>query len=124
MNQPTTDSEQPHLAAIQASVSAGFRFANLADQGQRGELIAIYAERWHAGVVDTYAVMDETEAWGARFRAEDYREGGDNPLWHIAGTTAEVITQLLGLPQPGSPGAPLRAFRTPSELWLPRAGMA
>lgn len=41
-------------------------------------------------------------------------------VWHQAGATADVITELLDLPASGNHGAPNLARRAPSALWLPR----
>lgn len=104
------------IAAIVRSREAGFHFLHLrADD----EVVAIHAERWRAGAVDSYLVRAARDAYAARFRAEEYGRSGGGPLWHTLGTAAEVITELLALPPHGSPGAPVLAHRAPSELWLP-----
>ncbi|MQA07492.1 MAG: hypothetical protein GEU98_02880 [Pseudonocardiaceae bacterium] len=108
------DAIAPHIAAIVRSKDAGFRFLHVRD---KHSVIAIHAERWRFGAVDAYTVRAPSEAMAARFRAEDYGRG--DPLWQVTGTVAEVITELLGLPPHGAPGAPTRARPAPSELWIP-----
>jgi hypothetical protein len=117
MTPPVTSEEAPHIAAIQRSVNAGFRFVHLRAPDS-GVVEVIHAERWSCqGVVETYAFRDTTEALGARFRCEDYPYG--DPLWEISGSVAEVIRALLELPPHGAPGAPVLARRASSSLWLP-----
>ncbi|WP_406690714.1 hypothetical protein REH65_00265 [Saccharopolyspora sp. ID03-671] len=111
-----TSDETPHIAAIRRSVNAGFRFLHLSDADGR-EILAIHAERFRSGVVDTYTVRAMNEALGARFRAEDYPHG--DPLWQHHGPVDDVVTTLMALPTPGTPGAPNRTLRRSSGLWLP-----
>lgn len=113
---PLTDEETPHIAAIRHSKAAGFRFLHLPDSTGQA-IIAIHAERRHGEAVETYTIRSMTEALAARFRIEDYPSG--DPLWQEHGTVADVITALLTLPPPGSPGAPYRTRRASSALWLP-----
>ncbi|MQA07624.1 MAG: hypothetical protein GEU98_03550 [Pseudonocardiaceae bacterium] len=94
----------------------GFTFIHLRDP-DGGAVIAIHAERWLAGAVDTYTLRAIGEAVAARYRAENYPYG--DVLWQRTGTVAEVITELLALPRHGTPGAPTRARRAPSDLWIP-----
>lgn len=115
----SVDEEAPHIAAIQRSVDAGFRFLHLRDADGR-KIAAINAERTRGGVVETYTIQAMDQAVAARFRAEDYPNG--DPLWQQHGTVEEVVTALLELPPPGAPGAPNRTRRRPSGLWLPGEG--
>ncbi|WP_216213095.1 hypothetical protein [Amycolatopsis aidingensis] len=100
--------EQAAIDAIMRSREAGFCFTHLRDGG---ELTAIHAQRWRCGALDTYVVRSPTDAYAARFRAEDR-----HPLWQLGGPATEVIEALLDLPAHGTDGAPTR---TRSGLWLP-----
>jgi hypothetical protein len=112
------DDDREHLSAISLSVARGYRFVHMA--GHDAELFAIYAERRHGGVVDTYAVMAQSDAWAARFLADEYGNAQTpRPVWHLRGSTAEVIHAVLALPAPEQPGAPSRELRASSSLWTP-----
>ncbi len=93
---------------------AGFGF--LAHRDTHGEIITLQATRIRAGHIETVLIHDEHDALAARYRDEDEA----TVVWHQAGSTADVITELLDLPAPGTRGAPTRAGATPSELWIPR----
>lgn len=108
--------ETPHIAAVQRSVEAGFRFLHLRDS-EGHAVVAIHAQRLRGDVVETYTIRDMTEAVAARFRAEDYPNG--DPLWQEHGTVEEVIGALLSLPPPGARDAPRTTRRASSSLWLP-----
>ncbi|RRO17041.1 hypothetical protein EIL87_12260 [Saccharopolyspora rhizosphaerae] len=108
-----TDDETPHITAIRRSVDAGFRFLHLSDADGR-EVIAIHAECFRGGVVDTYTVRAMNEAVGARFRADDYPDG--DPLWQHHGPVVDVVTALMALPPPGVRGAPSQTLRRSSGL--------
>ncbi|TQJ04210.1 hypothetical protein FB471_3993 [Amycolatopsis cihanbeyliensis] len=90
------------------SREAGFQFTHLHNDG---ELTAIHAQRWRSGALDTYVVRSPTDAYAARFRAEER-----HPLWQLGGPAAEVIEALLDLPAHDTTGAPTR---TRGGLWLP-----
>lgn len=109
------DEEIPHLAAIERSRQAGFRFLRLPDNA--GNDAVIHAGRQLGAVVERYTIQDMTRAIAARFRVEDYPTG--DPVWQEHGTVHDVITALLDLPPHGTPGAPVLTRRTSSSLWLP-----
>lgn len=113
---PTNAERLPHIAAIRRSIDAGFTFLHLPEY-PGGPVGAIHAERRIVGAVETYTLRDMTEAIAARYRAEDYPHG--HPVWQLAGTVADVISELLALPGHGTPAAPNRTTRPSSSLWLP-----
>ena len=97
---------------------AGFGFVHHRDEA--GEIAAVQAVRVHAGLIETVLIHGKHEALAARCRDEPRAA----VLWHQAGSTADVITALLGLPAPGTRSAPSLAGRTPIGLWIPyRASM-
>lgn len=110
-----TDDEALCLAAIRRSVDAGFRFLRLSDAGGE-EILAIHPERFRGSVVDTYTMRAMTEGIGARFRVEDYPYG--DPLWQHHGPVDDVVTALMALPPPGTPGAPNRTLQRSPQLMV------
>jgi len=95
---------------------SGFSF--LAHRDDTGEIATLQAIRVRAGQIETVLIHGEHDALAARCRDEPH----PTAVWHRAGTTAEVITELLDLPAPGNRGAPVLGHRPPSELWLPPPG--
>lgn len=112
----TTDT---HIAAIRRAVLAGFHFLHLTNADGK-EVAAIHAERIQSDIAETFLFSAADQAIASRFRIDDYPHG--NPLWQQHGSVEDVITALLELPLPGSPGAPTRTQRRASDLWLPNAG--
>lgn len=110
----TADAE--HIAAIARSKTAGFRFLHVRDGGS---VVAIHAERWCSGVVDTYVVWSQNDAAAGRYRREDYGRPGTGPLWYRAGSVVDVVTDLVELPEHGAAGAPNHATRRHGDFWLP-----
>ncbi|GAB2659817.1 hypothetical protein GCM10027271_18150 [Saccharopolyspora gloriosae] len=105
----------PHLAAIRASVRAGFRFQHVPS---RGEVLSVHGFRASHGAMDTYVAHDRHDATAARYRLADLDRGTPQPLWQRHGNVADVVTELLELPPHGAPGAPGRTGSA-SALWLP-----
>ncbi len=104
----------PALDRVHDLVRAGF--AGVLHRDEHGEILAVQATRVRAGHIETVLIHDEHDALAARCRDEPEA----TVVWHRAGSTADVITELLDLPTPGTHGAPTLARATPSELWLPR----
>ncbi len=104
----------PALDRVRDLVRAGF--TGVLHRDEHGEILAVQATRLRAGHIKTVLIHDEHDALAARCRDEDEA----TVVWHRAGSTADVITELLDLPAPWAPGAPTVAQRTPSELWIPR----
>jgi hypothetical protein len=65
-----------------------------------------------------HAVRDEDEAIAAR-AVPSRRHGADDVVWTYEDGAVPTIQALLDLPDPDEPGAPHRARRAPSGLWLP-----
>jgi len=93
---------------------AGFTF--LAHRDEEGEVATLQATRIRAGHIETVLIHGEHDALVARCRDEPRAA----VVWHQAGSTADVIAELLDLPTPGTHGAPTLARATPSELWIPQ----
>lgn len=102
------------LDRVRDLVRAGF--TGLLHRDAHGEIAAVQATRIRAGHIETVLICDEHDAIAARCRDDDHAA----VVWHRAGSTADVITELLDLPAPWTPGAPNAARATPSGLWIPR----
>lgn len=94
----------------------GFGF--LAHRDAHSEIVTLQATRIRAGHIETVLIHDEHDALAARCRDESE----PTVVWHKAGSTADVIAELLDLPAPYQRGAPGLGRRPPSELWLPPPG--
>lgn len=105
---------RPALDSVRDLVRAGF--SGVVHRDAHGEIIAVQATRVLAGHIETVLISGEHDALAARCRDEDH----PTVVWHQAGSTADVIAELLDLPAPGNRGAPTLARRAPAELWLPR----
>jgi hypothetical protein len=104
------------LDRVRDLVRAGF--TGMLHRDEHGEIIAVQATRLRAGHIETVLIHDEHDALAARCRDEP----DPTTVWHSAGTTAQVISELLDLPAPGDRRAPVLGRRPPSELWLPPCG--
>ncbi len=104
----------PALDRVRDLVRAGF--TGMLHRNEHGEVIAVQATRVRAGHIETVLIPGEHDALAARCRDEDHPA----VVWHQAGSTTDVITELLQLPAPADPGAPTLARAAPSGLWLPR----
>lgn len=93
---------------------AGFGFLHHRDE--QGEIVVLQAVRVRAGHIETVLIHGEYEALAARCRDESHPA----VVWHQAGTTPEVITELLDLPAPTAHHAPTLTRTAPTGLWLPR----
>ncbi len=91
---------------------AGFGF--LAHRDEHGEIATLQATRIRAGHIETVLTHDDHDALAARCRDEPRAA----VVWHQAGSTTDVIADLLDLPATGS-SAPALGHRPPSQLWLP-----
>ncbi|MEU5848311.1 hypothetical protein [Saccharopolyspora shandongensis] len=104
------------IAAIEASMRAGFRFRHLP---ALDDLRAVQGIRVSSGAIDVYLAEAPHLASGARFRVEDIESGVAPPsLWYRNGTVGEVVYALLDLPPHGAPNSPNLARSRPF-LWLP-----
>jgi hypothetical protein len=105
-----SDEFAPHLTALRRCVGAGFQFQQFPE--------GISGARTRAGVIEVLLVRDTTDCVAARYRLDDLERPRPPALWSMAGSVAEVVDGLLGLPVHGEPGAPNLARS--SGLWLPR----
>ncbi|GAB2658155.1 hypothetical protein GCM10027271_16020 [Saccharopolyspora gloriosae] len=96
-----------HLAAIRASVRAGFRFRHL-PTGQEDEFV-LQGFRVENGVMDTYLTYAADDAVAARYRVSDLELPDPPALWRRDGPVDEVVLALLALPAHGARGSPMAA---------------
>lgn len=107
---------RPHIEAIEASVRAGFGFRYLPAFPR---MLAIQGFRRRSGAMDMYMTHGHDSALAARFRLEDLDKPNPSALWHRHGDVAEVVNELLELPEHGTFGTPVLARALISDLWVP-----
>ena len=104
-----------HLGVIAATVRAGFRFRYLPSLAN---VEAVQGFRVRDGAMDVYLVRAEDDALAARFRVEDLEEPTPQAIWHRRGSVADAVSELLGLPAHGMPGAPAAPRRCREIGWI------
>ncbi|APU17268.1 MULTISPECIES: hypothetical protein [Actinoalloteichus] len=89
----------------------------------------LYTYGW-PGHVDAVHLRAEDDATAVRFRSSSCCGAGppllgeDDLVWRCEGDFLTVVGELIELPEPGDRGAPERALRVPSGLWIPRTADA
>lgn len=106
----------PHIAAIEDSKRAGFRFLYLPSLANLSTLQGIHKAH---GAMDVYSATAASDAVAARFRLEDLETPRPRPLWHAYGSVTDVVCELMQLPPHGASGAPKLALSTAGELGVP-----
>lgn len=108
---------RPHLAALEASVLASFRFRYLP---ALDDLECVQGFRVESGAMDVFVAESADRASAARFWVEDFENGCTPPaLWYRRGEVVDVVMELLELEPHGSPGAPVLARERVNDLWVP-----
>ncbi|MGW5643695.1 hypothetical protein [Saccharopolyspora sp. NPDC003762] len=100
VDQQVDASMRPHLAALEASRRAGFRFVY---RSHAGDMFAVQGIRVDGryGVLDLLEVRSPLEALAARVRIEDLDFFSPTTrLWEKQGAVADVVMELLGLDPP------------------------
>lgn len=104
----------PELAQLMDMREAGWVFRPFHDQ--HDQLTGLVGSRSVHQYTDAIYVFDRSHAIAVRVQADEY---GGGCVWMRDGTdVAEVVTDLLGLPEPDAPGAPNLVI-TQSLLWTP-----
>ncbi|CRK57046.1 hypothetical protein [Alloactinosynnema sp. L-07] len=107
-------SRYPELAQLAGIRDAGWVFRPFHDQ--HDQLMGLAGSRSVDQYTDAIYLFDRSHVIAARVQAEEY---GGGCVWMRDGTdVAEVVTDLLGLPEPGEPGAPSLVI-SQSLLWAP-----
>lgn len=106
-----------HLAAIRASVHAGFRFRHL--PAGRDDEFVLQGFRVENGVMDTFLTYAADDAVAARYRVADLELPDPPALWRRDGPVDEVVLALLALPAHGARGSPM-AGGFPVHFGVPR----
>lgn len=116
-NEPISPSEAlaryPELATLLLMQQAGWTFRVAQDADDEPE--CVMASRSVEAYTDALFIYDRTTITGARVLAG---EGGGCVWMKHSRSLEEVVYELLGLPEPGEPGAPSLVKRSP-ELWTP-----
>ena len=118
MNQPIHDAEAvrlyPELQALVTARQAGWVFRAMLDDGQPAGIAGSYSRQQYT---DAIFIFDRANVSAARILDDAY---GSGCVWSKEGSDLqEVVYELLGLPEPGEPGAPHLVKRS-SLLWTPR----
>jgi hypothetical protein len=118
MTAPITEADAlrrfPELHELVTVREAGWVFRPIQDNG--GELEGIAGSYSREQYTDALFIFDRTNVSAARVLDDAY---GGGCVWSTEGSDLqEVVRELLGLPEPGEPGAPYLVKR-PSLLWTP-----
>jgi hypothetical protein len=104
----------PELQQLAAIRGAGWVFRPIQEEG--GELEGIAGSYSRDQYTDAIFIFDRTNVSAARVLDDAY---GGGCVWSKEGyDLQEVVYELLGLPEPGEPGAPYLVKRS-SLLWTP-----
>lgn len=104
----------PELDALITLRQAGWCFRLILDDDQQpGCLVGSYSRERYT---DAIFIYDETHTAAARVLDDTY---GGGCVWTTEGRNlADVVHDLITLPEPGMPGAPALVIASP-ELWTP-----
>jgi hypothetical protein len=104
----------PELCELVTVREAGWIFRPIQEDG--GELGGIAGSHSRQQYTDGLFIFDRTNVNAARVLDDAY---GGGCFWSRQGSDLqEVVRELLGLPEPGAPGAPILVKRS-SLLWMP-----
>jgi hypothetical protein len=104
----------PELQELVTVQAAGWVFRPIQEDG--GELEGIAGSFSRQQYTDAVFIFDRTNVSAARVLDDAY---GSGCVWSKEGADLqEVVQELLGLPEPGEPGAPSLVKRS-SLLWTP-----
>lgn len=104
----------PDLQPLLIARKAGWTFRPIGNDS--GELVGISGSYSVQQYTDAIYIFDRTNVTAARVLAEEY---GGGCVWSKQGADLqEVVYDILGLPEPGTPGAPSLVKRS-SLLWIP-----
>jgi hypothetical protein len=106
--------QYPELQQLMTIRCAGWNFRIIEDDRYR--LTGLAASMSRKQYTDALFIFDSTNVSAVRLLAEEY---GGGCVWKKSGADLqEVVTDLLGLPEPGESGAP--SLVTKSRLpWTP-----
>lgn len=98
---------------LELSPKSGWVFRYI--DNESGEVVALAGSRSLQRYTDAIFIFDRHEVGAARVLDDAY---GGGCVWKKEGDLQEVIYELLALPEPGEPGAPVLA-KSSSLLWTP-----
>ncbi|GAA3054759.1 DUF397 domain-containing protein [Actinokineospora globicatena] len=100
----TTDASHAAEAYLRKLVSRGFEFLHPRDAS--GEIAAVVGVRAHHNVIDVVRLHAEDEVIATRLPGDtDDVLNPDVVLWHREGWAAEVLRQMIDLPDDRTPGS-------------------
>jgi hypothetical protein len=119
MSESISDAEAvrrfPEIQSLVDVRQAGWNFRPITDDN--GSLVGISGSYSVQQYTDAIFIFDRTNVTAARVVAEEY---GGGCVWSREGADLqEVVYDILGLPEPGAPGAPHLVKRS-NLLWTPR----
>ena len=88
---------------LRALLARGFRFIDPRDEG--GEVVALVGVRAHHNVIDVVRLHDENDVTASRLPGDADIVAPTTVYWHLAGPAAEVLGELLALPDDRTPGS-------------------
>lgn len=104
----------PELQSLVDVRQAGWNFRPILDDNS--SLVGISGSHSVQRYTDAIYIFDRTNVTAARVVADEY---GGGCVWSKEGADLqEVVYDILGLPEPGAPGAPNLVKRS-SLLWTP-----
>ncbi|RJQ75412.1 hypothetical protein D5S17_21235 [Pseudonocardiaceae bacterium YIM PH 21723] len=112
------------LKLLATARARGWTFVPLLDESRALQGIDGYFE--HPGFTDALRIRSDTDVTGIRCAV---RQAGDpgGVVWQLSGLAADVIHEMLSLPNPASSSAPRLvssaspdwSSRSPGGLWIP-----
>lgn len=117
MNEPVTEQQAlhlyPELGVLLAVRQAGWIFRELREDGETMGIAGSFSRRQYS---DAIFIFDRHNVAAARVLDDSY---GGGCVWsRERADLEEVVTDLLGLPEPGLCGAPT-LIKHSSPLWTP-----
>ncbi|GDY32663.1 hypothetical protein [Gandjariella thermophila] len=114
--QPGADTE----SALRRLVLRGFRFLHPRDGA--GELVAVIGVRAHHHVIDVVRLHAEDDAVANRIPASEIDVlAPRRTLWQVSGRAADVLADLLALPDDYPAGEPAGREQAHAACWAPVA---
>jgi hypothetical protein len=106
--------EYPELQQLVDVRRAGWNFRVIEDDAHR--LTGLAASMSRKQYTDALFILDSTNVSAVRLLADEY---GGGCVWKKSGVDLqEIVTDLLGLPEPGQSGAPTLVTKS-RLLWTP-----
>ncbi|WP_157162812.1 hypothetical protein [Actinoalloteichus spitiensis] len=103
---------------LRAMMARGFRFLHPRDEN--GDLVAVTGISVHDGVIDLLQLYGEDDAQAVRMPADETDIFFPRTvLWRTSGPAADVIQELLNLPEPATAHRARRRELSRGGCWVP-----